>query len=131
MREERKTVQMHPLALVFMAVALGSVGQVSMKHGVSAAQITIGAFGPQAFLNAFRAIFTPYVFLGFVLYGISSLIWLMVLKTQELSYIYPMIAVGYVVVVFLSWFFFGDRIGWDRMAGVALICAGVVLVARS
>lgn len=123
-------MRVHPLVLVLIAVALGAFGQVSLKYGVGLLK-DFGPLGGGTILSLVRAIFTPYVFFGFLLYGISSLFWLFVLQQKELSYLYPMIAVGYVLVVFLSWRFFGDHVGWLRVAGVALICAGVVLVARS
>jgi len=71
------------------------------------------------------------VLLGFILYGVSSLLWLMVLSKRDLSYAYPMIAAGYVLVVFLSWVFFKEEIPLLRIAGLVLICAGVVIVGIS
>jgi len=112
---------LNTLLLVGIALSLGSVGQVSMKWGMNHAQG----------LGLARAIFTPYVFLGFVLYGISSLFWLMAIRKAQLSYVYPLIAVSYIVVAVLSYFIFHDKIGWQRSLGIALICVGVVFVARS
>jgi len=119
-----------PLVMVFIAVALGAFGQVSLKQGVG----LVGKFGPPglgAVGSVLRAVFTPYVFFGFVLYALSSLLWIFVLQQKELSYLYPLIAAGYVLVVILSWFFFNDQVGWLRLTGLLVICIGVVLVARS
>lgn len=113
---------MHILLLVLIAVTLGSFGQVAMKWGMNHA----GAF------SLLRAIFTPYVFLGFVLYGVSSLFWLTVLrKAAQLSYVYPLIASSYIIVAILSYFIFKDQLGWQRWLGIVLICVGVAFVARS
>lgn len=123
-------MRIHPLILVLIAVALGAFGQVSLKYGVGLLK-EFGPIGGRTIISLARAVFTPYVFFGFLLYAISSMFWLFVLQQKELSYLYPMIAVGYVLVVFLSWRIFGDHVGLMRVAGVALICAGVILVARS
>jgi multidrug transporter EmrE-like cation transporter len=123
-------VRTHPLILVLIAVVLGAVGQICLKYGVGLVK-EFGPVGARTIISVVRAVFTPYVFLGFLFYGLSSVFWLLVLQRSELSYLYPMIAVGYVVVVFLSWVIFHDHVGAMRLAGVALICAGVILVARS
>lgn len=110
------------LVLVLIAVTLGSFGQVAMKFGMNLAHG----------MSIFRAIFTPYVFTGFALYGISSMFWLMVLKKAgELSYVYPMIAISYIFVAILSYFIFKDTLSWQRWLGITLICVGVYFVAAS
>jgi len=119
-----------PLVMVFIAVGLGAFGQIALKYGVG----QVRQFGPPglgAVGSVLRAVFTPYVFFGFVLYALSSLVWIFVLQQKELSYVYPLIAAGYVLVVILSWFFFNDQVGWLRLTGLLVICIGVVLVARS
>jgi len=121
---------LHVLLLVLIAVVLASFGQVAMKVGMMRVG-DLGGPGLQFLLNLIKAIFTPYVFLGFFLYAVSSLFWLMVLKQAKLSYAYPLIASTYVIVLFLSWVFFQERITLVRLAGVALICIGVVFVAKS
>jgi len=121
---------LHVLVLVAIAVILASFGQVAMKVGM----MRIGDLGQPGLAFVFglvKAIFTPYVFLGFFLYAVSSLFWLMVLKQAKLSYAYPLIASTYVIVLFLSWVFFQERITLVRSLGVLLICLGVVFVARS
>ncbi len=115
---------MKTLALILLSVGLGVTGQIFLKQGVS-------ADGPITGLNRalLATVLRPLVILGFVCYGLSSVSWLVVLSRTELSYAYPMIALGYVFVFFLSWWFFGDKVTWLRVAGLFLICSGVVLVA--
>ena len=119
--------QGRPVLLILLAVSLGAFGQISIKHGMN-------KFGQISGLNLVRsvqALLTPYVALGVGLYVLSTLIWLIVLSRAPLSYAYPMIAAGYVLVVFLSWAVLGERVTALRMAGLALIVAGVVLVGRT
>ncbi|RLE14254.1 hypothetical protein DRJ04_02785 [Candidatus Aerophobetes bacterium] len=42
-----------------------------------------------------------------------------------------MISIGYVLVLVLSWAIFNERLAFIRIAGVILICFGVLLVSRS
>lgn len=122
---------MHTLLLVLIAVVLASFGQIAMKHGMDLVG-PLGAPGLGLVLNLIRAVFTPFVFLGIGLYAVSAMFWLMVLKqAKELSYVYPLIASTYIIVLFLSWLLFQERITLVRSVGVVLIYVGVVFVARS
>lgn len=115
---------MKTIAMLLLAVVLGVTGQILLKQGVS-------GDGPISGLNKtiIHTLFKPLVILGFLCYGLSSLFWLVVLSRTELSFAYPMIALGYVIVFFLSWLLFHDKITWMRIAGLALICGGVLMVA--
>jgi len=122
---------LHTLLLVLIAVILASFGQIAMRHGMGLVG-PLGSPGLDLVLNLIKAVFTRFVFLGIGLYAVSAMFWLMVLKqAKELSYVYPLIACTYIIVMFLSWLFFQERITLVRSAGVVLICIGVVFVARS
>jgi multidrug transporter EmrE-like cation transporter len=112
------------IALILLSVALGVTGQIFLKYGVGSEGVITG-------IN--KALVTtmlkPFVLLGLFCYGLSSISWLVVLSRTELSYAYPMVALGYVLVFFLSWWFFDDKVTWVRIVGLVLICSGVVLVA--
>ncbi|HIE09707.1 MAG TPA: multidrug resistance protein [Armatimonadetes bacterium] len=119
--------QGRPIVLILVAVSLGAFGQILIKYGMS----EFGEISGVDFGKAVRALFTPYVFSGVALYVISTLFWLIVLSRAPLSFAYPMIAAGYVLVVFLSWLVLGERVTALRMAGLALIVVGVALVGRT
>lgn len=68
---------------------------------------------------------------GIISYGVSFLLWIKVLSKVELSYAYPMVSLGYVLVMIFSYFFFKENVTPIRILGVAFIMIGVILVARS
>ena len=65
------------------------------------------------------------------LYGVSAMIWTVVLSKLDLSLAYPMVSMGYVLVVFLSWLILKEPVSLLRIAGLAVICCGVLLISRS
>jgi hypothetical protein len=71
---------MKDLFMIFAAVILGVVGQVSLKKGM----LLSGSAGLT--LSLIKVIFTPYIFLGLVLYGLAMFLWLSILSRVELSY---------------------------------------------
>ena len=68
---------------------------------------------------------------GLSCYVISVGIWILALSRVEVSIAYPMLSIGYVVNALLAWWLFGEIISAQRLAGIAVIIIGVVLVARS
>jgi multidrug transporter EmrE-like cation transporter len=113
------------IVLLLVSVSLGAAGQLCLKYGVSL--LGEGA----SFVALVKGILTPYVFGGFLLYGISSIIYLNVLSRLDLSYAYPFVALSFVMVTVLSWHFLDEQLPLLRIAGLALILAGVFTVAAS
>ena len=68
--------------------------------------------------------------LAFGLYGASTLLWIHVLRSAELSRVYPLMALSFVLVPLGSARLFGDALSLPYFGGVVLIVAGVVLITR-
>lgn len=114
------------LTVLIAAVLLGAAGQIFLKLGINELGVR------PAPLVVLRSIFTQWqVFAGFVCYGLSSLIYLIALSRLPVSYAYPMVALSYVVVTFFSWKLLGELVPPSRVAGLGLICVGVLIVALS
>lgn len=114
--------------LGLMAIMLLSAGQTSLKYGLNAIGGVSLADGMAAFIKLFE---TPWVIVGFILYGLSSVIWLDVLSKLDFSLAFPMVGLTYVFTLLIGRFFFGETIGWERVLGVAFILFGVFFLVRS
>jgi multidrug transporter EmrE-like cation transporter len=68
---------------------------------------------------------------GMVCYGASVCVWLAALAKAPVSTAYPMLSLGYVVVAAVSVMWLGESMTPAKVLGIALICAGVVLVSRN
>jgi multidrug transporter EmrE-like cation transporter len=68
---------------------------------------------------------------GMVCYATSVCVWLAALSKAPVSTAYPMLSLGYVVVAAVSVLWLGESMGPAKVLGIALICAGVILVSRS
>ena len=64
-------------------------------------------------------------------YAASSIFWLVLLSRVELSYAYPALSMGYVLITLVSVFFLGEQVSALRWAGVLVISLGVFLISRS
>jgi drug/metabolite transporter (DMT)-like permease len=123
----QKEPRVHPLLLVLIAISLAAVAQIFFKTGMNDLKLD-GAPGQQTLL-ILRAVFKPAVFFGLFLYVVSTVLWLKLLSTQELSYIYPMIAVSYVMVTVLSIVVLKEDVPPLRWLALLVICLGVAMLA--
>jgi multidrug transporter EmrE-like cation transporter len=58
------------------------------------------------------------------------ILWLGALSRVPVSVAYPMLSIGYVVNAFAAAMLFGEVLSLPKLAGIALICAGVFTLAR-
>jgi len=116
---------MRDIVMILTSVILGVIGQVSLKKGMLLSGST------NLNLDLIKVIFTPYIFLGLVLYAVAMFLWLSILSRVELSLAYPMLSLGYVFVIFASWLIFNEHVSTLRIAGILFICIGVAMMGRS
>lgn len=110
------------------SIILAITGQLLMKKGM----MVFGTFQISELLTKIVPMFlNPYVFFGFFCFGLSSIFWLVVLSRLEISLVYPMVSVAYVVVAIFSWYVFKENLSVIRWAGILVILLGVFLISRS
>ncbi|GAA4858975.1 SMR family transporter [Paenibacillus vulneris] len=118
---------MKTIWLILISVALGSLGQVILKLGsnkLGTISFSISSLVPVLL----RLLKTPEIVLGLLLFGTSFLLWIKVLTRSELSYAYPMVSIGYIIVVILSYFLLDESFSWNKLMGIAIIVAGVWMI---
>ncbi|AMQ19450.1 SMR family transporter [Thermococcus peptonophilus] len=111
--------------IISVCILSGAFAQVLFKMGLSNMEGKINVFTPEGFL---RALFTKYILVGAVLYALAFFLWLLALSKLDLSLIYPLLSLGYIVTTFLSAVVLGERVNPSRWIGVVLIVIGVALV---
>lgn len=114
------------LMLILTSVLLGAGGQVLLKMGA----LRVGPTADVGLL-LWRIVTSPPILAGFGLYAVASVLWIAVLSRAPLSLAYPMLSLGYVIVLLASAYVFGETIPAVRVAGIAAIVLGLVLVSSS
>jgi len=118
------------LGLILAGVLLNAMAQLCIKYGMQ-------AVGPFAFSLknivpiGLKVAVNPYVLSGMACYAVSIIVWLMVLSRVDVSYAYPLLSVGYIVTAIAGKALFGEVVGFERSAGILVICLGVYLITRS
>ncbi len=120
---------MMPIILIMVNVVIGSIGQIIIRIGAKGlGNLHTGSGIAASLLGAFKGIFTPYIFVGLLIYAFSAVIWILVLNQVSLSFAYPMISLSYVLVVVLSAIFLHEKIPMITIGGLVLISLGVSLI---
>jgi uncharacterized membrane protein len=105
--------------MMLACTVLGAAGQILIKLGAG----TLATSSPFAVLLAMLT--NPALFAGYVLYGLMTVLFILVLRNEELSIVYPIISLTYVWVTALSAIVFREAVSLPRVLGVAIIVAGV------
>jgi drug/metabolite transporter (DMT)-like permease len=118
------------LAFILFTVMTNAAAQLMLKHGM----MTLGPLsfaGVNPVVKMLQIVFSPWVFAGLFTFVISMASHLYVLSKVELSYAYPFLSLAYVAVLVFAYFVFREDINAWRVAGIAFICIGTVLIAQS
>ena len=104
------------MLLVLGASVVGSFGAAFLKLGSGKVNRN-----PLSFLN-------PQLALGVFLYLGSSVFYALGIRGGQLSILYPLVSLGYVWTMLWARIFFKERFTRQKLAGLALILIGVMLV---
>lgn len=118
------------IPLILFTVLTNAAAQIMLKRGM----LSVGGFSADgsALLDfAIKTFLNPFVILGLCTFVVSMASHLVVLSKVELSFAYPFLSLAYVVVAAYAFFVFQEDVGALRIAGIALICLGTVLIAQS
>ncbi len=101
--------------LVIISECCAVAGQVLFKHAMG------GQKGSAAAKLA----------AGMAVMAVGFFLWIGLMSRFDLSYLYPFDGLNRVVLMFAASIFLKEKMTVDLWVGVALICAGVLLVSRS
>ena len=123
---------MHPaiLALATVSVSLNALAQIGLRKTM----LSVGplpAFTSDVVRFLWSIGLNPWFLGGMTCYALSIGLWLLVLAKAEVSLAYPLLSIGYLITAVVGYFYLGESVGYLRLIGIALICAGIVFVSRS
>ena len=118
------------IGLILVSVALAATAQLTLKHGMN--QVTEASGTATLSAGSLRAILTNVsVVGGLLIFGLSAVVWLMVLSRASLSFAYPFASLTYVLIVLADKLVLHEEIPVLRWAGVFAIMTGIILVAQT
>ena len=114
--------------LILLSVLLNCAAQLLIRKGM----LVEGEVGMQNMLSHVGSMITNlWLWAAMLCYALSILLWMSVLSKVEVSYAYPFLSVGYVVSAVAGYALFNENLSPVRIAGIIVICIGVILISRS
>jgi small multidrug resistance pump len=99
-----------------VAILLGVCAQILLKSGANGDTFLAQIVAPQSIM-------------GLAMYAMAALCYMYALRKIPVSVAFPSVSLSYVLVAGVAYWFFDEPVGWSKLAGIALICTGVLLVA--
>lgn len=122
---------MFALTLVFICIILAALGQISMKKGMTQIDKIDNLSDLIKPSTLFHMLTNIYVFIGLLLYAVSAFLWLGALSQLDVSLMYPLLSLGYVITAILAFIFLKENITLLRWLGIVLVVIGSFLVIRT
>ncbi len=121
---------MNAYLFLFVALVLNAAANLLLKYATlqRTDQLTTTTGGLTGIIQTYLSI--PFV-AGLVCFALNVLIYTQALKKLPLSLAYPlMVSLGYLIIVVVSAFWFGERLSVTRYLGIGLMLAGLWFAVR-
>jgi drug/metabolite transporter (DMT)-like permease len=117
-------------AVLFCGVLLNALAQLGLKAATRVSGPLI-VTDSDVLRRGLELLSVPSLWYALCAYGLSVIVWLVGLSRVPVSQAYPLLSLGYVINIGLAWWLLGEVPNGQRVAGIAIIVLGVVLVSRS
>ena len=115
---------------IFGTIFFTVYGQIVLKWRING----VGSL-PESFTDKIifliKLLFDPWVFSGFFAAFIASFFWMAAMTKFDISYAYPFMSSAFVLVFLLSVILFQEAITWQKIVGLLLIVAGIIVTSKS
>jgi uncharacterized membrane protein len=118
---------MNVVFIILIGILFASLGQVFWKLGMN----SIGSIDSFSLVEIVKIFLNLYIILGLIMYGLGTVFWLIALSNKDLSYVYPFIALTFIIVLFFSKFLLHEEVGTYRIIGTLIIIIGLIVVVRT
>ena len=111
---------------VLGSVLLAACGHLMIKAGLNGAiAVATHAMFMERLLIYVRQ---PLVVLGLGVYGIGTAMWVFAVSKHDISYVFPITALNYVLVTLGGMFLFAEVIPAKRWLGICVVIVGVAMM---
>jgi drug/metabolite transporter (DMT)-like permease len=109
--------------LVFINSILLASGQLLWKTGLKNESMS-------SISQLIHLLLNKYMLGGIAVYIISSFLWFSILKKFDLTLVYPLQSISYVVVLFLGYLILKEPLTKNTVIGTLVIVAGVFIITK-
>ena len=120
---------MKNIFILIFSILISSFAHLFLKKGVSGSRFE--DLINEGFYSLFIYIISnPWIVGGMFLHGCALVVWLFALSRVDISFAYPFLALGYVIISIMAWLWLGETVTATRMMGMLIIITGLVVLSR-
>jgi drug/metabolite transporter (DMT)-like permease len=116
------------LVSLWASIAIGGIAQIALKRAVSGG---LAAPNPRALGWWLGLLRSGWLWLYALCFVAATGLWLLALSGLNISYAFPMLSASYIFVAFLARIWLREPVSRRRWFAIAVICCGVIVIARS
>lgn len=119
------------IIIILIAEILTAVGQLLFKKSTNSLEphSLRGAGNMMRFIK--NVLSKPSIWIGLVSMSAGMVVWLIALAQGELSLVFSIGSIQYVMILFLAHYLLGEKIDKMKFIGTFLVVAGIVLITIS
>lgn len=111
-------------------IVLNALAQIFLRMGLKDVELA-ELVAQRNFGSLFNTLISVPVLAGIGCFVVALVFWFLAISRLPASVAYPMISVGYVLVVLLAWAMLNEPIGWQKLTGSTVIIVGVVIISKA
>jgi multidrug transporter EmrE-like cation transporter len=115
--------------IILLSIAMSSTAHVFLKKGMMP---TVTETPPlQGICDHIWVTATnPWILGGMTLHVSALVVWLWALSRVDITFAYPFLAFGYVLVSLMAWTWLGEHLSQTRILGMVIIIGGIFILSR-
>ncbi len=116
---------------IFLSIIFAVSSQLIIKWKMSEHDLSSHVNVFDKFYYVLGMLLNPFIILSIFFTLLSGLSWMIAMSKFDISYAYPFTTLGFVLVFAFSIFLFNEPFTWQKLVGLVLIVAGIIVTSRS
>lgn len=118
------------ISIILLSILMSSTAHIFLKKGMMTH--ALNPVQSNGLLSLFWTVGTnPWVMGGMFLHVSALVVWLWALSKVDISFAYPFLALGYVLVSAMAWFWLGETLSLMKILGMAIVIVGILVLAKA
>lgn len=118
------------LLIIITSILMSSTAHVVLKKGMTSLEQSYGSQSHSFIDTAWITATNVWILGGMTLHVGALVVWLWALSRVDITFAYPFLALGYVLVSLMAWFWLGETLTQTRIAGMVIIIVGIIVLSR-
>ena len=116
--------------IILLSILMSSTAHIFLKKGMMTH--ALNSVKSDGIISLVWTVGTnPWVMGGMFLHVSALVVWLLALSKVDISFAYPFLALGYVLVSAMAWIWLGEEISQMKLFGMGIIIIGILVLAKA